>query len=145
MVTYSYDIMVKANPDWLRQVTDDLILNGYFNNIIKNPEVLGTVLKDKKKRAFQSKPLLRQRRVRVRVHVRCGADTWNKELFWKNVQMTLSVVLAACFRTGGIWTVMAGSADASCVSWKLKQTNKSDIETRGKWALGDSHRQPSRL
>lgn len=64
-MTYSYDIMAKANPDWLRQVTDDLILNGYFNNIIKNPEVLGTVLKDKQMRSFQPKPLLRQRRVRA--------------------------------------------------------------------------------
>lgn len=74
-MTYSYDIMVKANPDWLRQVTDDLILNGYLNNIIKNPEVLGTVLKDKQKRAFQSKPLLQQRRVRA-----CARVLWGRYL-----------------------------------------------------------------
>lgn len=55
------------------------------------------------------------------VHVYCGAGTWNKELFWKNVQTTLLVCFAAVLRTGGIWTVMAGSADASWVSWKIKR------------------------
>lgn len=44
--------MAKANLDWLRQVTDGLVLNRYFYDIIKNPEVLGTVLKDKRKRAL---------------------------------------------------------------------------------------------
>lgn len=52
MQTYRYDIMVKGNSNWLRQVADDFILNSYFNDIIKNPGVLNSLLKDKHKRAF---------------------------------------------------------------------------------------------
>lgn len=50
--TYRHDIMAKGNLNWLRQVADDLILDGYFNDVIKNPEVLATLLKDKRKQAF---------------------------------------------------------------------------------------------
>lgn len=50
--TYRYDIMAKGNLNWLRQVADDFILDSYFNDVIKNPEVLATLLKDKQKQAF---------------------------------------------------------------------------------------------
>lgn len=39
--------MVKANPDWLRQIGDDLVLHSDSHNIIKNPGILETVLVDK--------------------------------------------------------------------------------------------------
>lgn len=45
--TYRYDIMVKANPNWLRQISDDLVLHIDFHDIIKNLDFLETVLKDK--------------------------------------------------------------------------------------------------
>lgn len=51
--TYTYDIMAKDNADFLSQVSDDFILYRYFNDIIKNPDVLGSVLKDKHSQAFQ--------------------------------------------------------------------------------------------
>lgn len=50
--TYRYDIMTKGDSNWLRQVADDFILNSYFNDIIENPAVLNSLLKDKHKRAF---------------------------------------------------------------------------------------------
>lgn len=46
--------------------------------------------------------------------------TWNRELFWKKVQTTLLVFFAACFRAGGIWTVIVGSADAPLMAWETE-------------------------
>lgn len=53
--TYRYDIMAKGNSNWLKQVADDFILNSYFNDIIENPAVLNSLLKDKHKWAFLKK------------------------------------------------------------------------------------------
>lgn len=36
--------MVKANPNWLRQIRDGLILHIDFHHIIKNPDLLVILL-----------------------------------------------------------------------------------------------------
>lgn len=42
--SYRYDVMVKVNPNWLRQICNDFILNCDSHDIIDDPDVLGSLL-----------------------------------------------------------------------------------------------------
>lgn len=100
--------MVKVNLDWLKQISDDLILDSDFHNIIEDPDIPDTLLKDNCIVSILS--------FSIPVEMLCvwgggEALTWNKELFLKKFNTTLLVFFAACFRAGGIWTLMVGSAD----------------------------------
>lgn len=39
--------MLKDNPNWLWQISDDFVLHSDFHNIIKNPGLFKTILKEK--------------------------------------------------------------------------------------------------
>lgn len=42
--TYRYGIMVKVNPDWFRQINDDLVLHSDFHHIVENHDLLLNLL-----------------------------------------------------------------------------------------------------
>lgn len=44
--SYRYDIMVKANPNWLRKIRNDFILDCDSHDIFDDPDVLGSLLKE---------------------------------------------------------------------------------------------------
>lgn len=46
--SYRYDIMVKVNPNWLRQICNDIILNCDSHDIINDPDVLSSLLTEKR-------------------------------------------------------------------------------------------------
>ncbi len=46
--------MLKGNPDWLRQMSDDLILHSDSHDIVKNLELAETLLKEKHTQLYLS-------------------------------------------------------------------------------------------
>lgn len=99
--------MVKVNLNWFGQTSNDHVLHRDFHHVIEDPGIPDSLLKDECIVSILS--------LGIPVEVLGGGGwevlTWNKVLFLKKFNTTLLVFFAACFRAGGMWTLMVGSSE----------------------------------
>lgn len=109
--------MVKVNLNWFGQISNDLVLHRDFHNVIEDPGIPDSLLKDQCIVSILS--------FSVPVEVLGGRVvvlTWNKVLFLKKFSTTLLVWFAASFRAWGMWTLMVGSSETPWLYWKTIRT-----------------------